>query len=170
MCIRDRAYRDFYWDNEQYRTPMDQPVNMPSPRYAQDKNFQQYWLKAIKEMIDKFHPELLYSDSPLPFGNAKLPDEDHMYDVYGVGMQAVAYLYNDSIDHYGDLRTVYLQKDNRPAISRVGVLDIERGQLNQINPLPWQTDTCIGDWFYDVRAVYKTPVSYTHLHTGCIQA
>ena len=153
----DPAYRDFYWDNEQYRTPMDQPVNMPSPRYSQDKNFQQYWLKAIKEMIDKFHPELLYSDSPLPFGNAKLPDEDHMYDVYGVGMQAVAYLYNDSIDHYGDLRTVYLQKDNRPVISRVGVLDIERGQLNQINPLPWQTDTCIGDWFYDVRAVYKTP-------------
>lgn len=50
-----------------------------------------------------------------------------------------------------------MQKDNRPVISRVGVLDIERGQLNQINPLPWQTDTCIGDWFYDVRAVYKTP-------------
>jgi alpha-L-fucosidase len=33
------------------------------------------------------------------------------------------------------------------------VWDIERGQSDQIEPLPWQTDTCIGDWHYD-RSVY----------------
>jgi alpha-L-fucosidase len=29
------------------------------------------------------------------------------------------------------------------------VWDIERGASNQIEPLPWQTDTCIGDWHYN---------------------
>jgi alpha-L-fucosidase len=28
------------------------------------------------------------------------------------------------------------------------VWDIERGQSNAIEPLPWQTDTCIGGWHY----------------------
>jgi len=37
------------------------------------------------------------------------------------------------------------------------VLDIERGQENAIKPYVWQTDTCVGGWFYDVRQVYKTP-------------
>ena len=29
------------------------------------------------------------------------------------------------------------------------VWDIERGQANEIQPLPWQTDTCLGGWHYD---------------------
>ena len=28
------------------------------------------------------------------------------------------------------------------------VWDIERGQANEIQPQPWQTDTCIGQWHY----------------------
>jgi alpha-L-fucosidase len=35
--------------------------------------------------------------------------------------------------------------------------DIERSQLPDIAPRVWQTDTCVGHWFYDLRAVYKTP-------------
>ena len=33
------------------------------------------------------------------------------------------------------------------------VWDIERGTANQIEPLPWETDTCIGNWHYD-RSLY----------------
>ncbi|CAN5504494.1 hypothetical protein BH10BAC2_BH10BAC2_36690 [soil metagenome] len=33
-------------------------------------------------------------------------------------------------------------------------MTIERGQANEIQPLPWQTDTCIGDWHYN-RGVYN---------------
>ena len=29
------------------------------------------------------------------------------------------------------------------------VEDLERGVMGEINPHPWQTDTSIGDWFYD---------------------
>jgi len=39
----------------------------------------------------------------------------------------------------------------------VGVLDIEKSQLPGICAEPWQTDTCIGNWFYDVRQQFKRP-------------
>jgi alpha-L-fucosidase len=37
------------------------------------------------------------------------------------------------------------------------VQDVERGVLKGINPLPWQTDTSNGDWFYSDNYKYKTP-------------
>ena len=33
------------------------------------------------------------------------------------------------------------------------VWDIERGTSDRIEPLPWETDTCIGNWHYD-RSLY----------------
>ncbi len=46
------------------------------------------------------------------------------------------------------------------------VWDIERGQSNEIEPLPWQTDTCIGSWHYDRRIYdnkkYKSAKTVVH--------
>lgn len=39
----------------------------------------------------------------------------------------------------------------------MGTLDIEKSQLPGIQPYPWQTDTCIGNWFYDAKQTYKKP-------------
>jgi len=39
------------------------------------------------------------------------------------------------------------------------VWDIERGEANQIEPLPWQTDTCIGQWHYKPGIHYKSAKS-----------
>ena len=110
-------------------------------------------------MIDRFHPDLLYSDGVLPFGEHWLADQGKLNDlsVYDRGLQVVAKLYNTSIDQYGENRAVYLQKDRRPEIFSVGVLDIEKSQLPGIMPQPWHTDTCIGNWFYDVHHPYKSP-------------
>jgi len=36
------------------------------------------------------------------------------------------------------------------------VLDIERGQRPGIAAEPWQTDTCVGGWYFDSRRIYKT--------------
>ncbi len=69
----------------------------------------------------------------------------------------MAHLYNRSIADHGENRAVYLQKDRRPEIFGVGVLDIEKSQLPGIMPEPWHTDTCIGNWFYDVHYPYKQP-------------
>jgi alpha-L-fucosidase len=45
-------------------------------------------------------------------------------------------------------------------------LDIERGKAQDILADPWQTDTCIGDWHYNLATFqnhkYKTPKSVIH--------
>ena len=136
----DPEYRDFYHDNYEH-------TQGDAPWLTENARFQDYWLTAVKEMVDKLHPDLLYSDSELPFSS----------DGHAHGLEAVAYLYNDSISQNGFNNAVYTQKNRDAAIFKVGVLDIEKSQLPGIQEDPWETDTCIGNWFYDVRQVYKKP-------------
>jgi alpha-L-fucosidase len=103
------------------------------------------------DLINKYNPDVVY------FDDSQLP----LWPVSDVGLRIVAHLYNKSIKEHGELRAVVngkiLDENQRKAM----VWDIERGQANDIQPLPWQTDTCIGDWHYN-RDVYndnryKTP-------------
>ena len=151
----DPAYRDFYHANEEHGT--ENPV-AADPWYTSNPAFRDYWLRCVEEMIETFEPDLLYTDGSLPFG-AHWMDGGVSGDAgeYRHGLEAVAKLYNTSIRRYGENRAVYLQKDRAPEIFHVGVLDIEKSQLPGIMPDPWHTDTCIGNWFYDVRDPYKTP-------------
>jgi len=107
----------------------------------------------MKEVIDLYTPDLLYTDGSIPFGNNG-EDPNLTMDI---GLEAIAYLYNTSIAKHGENNAVYTQKDRRPEVYKVGVLDIEKSQLPGIMPDPWQTDTCIGNWFYDVRQEFKRP-------------
>ena len=66
-------------------------------------------------------------------------------------------MYNDSISRHGRNEAVYQQKSRNEEIYRVGVLDIEKSQLPGIMATTWQTDTCIGNWFYAVQQKYKQP-------------
>ena len=150
----DPAYQDFYHANQEHGTGEDL-----TPWYTDNEQFRDYWLKCVNEMIDKFKPDLLYSDGVLPFGDHWMAEQGKLTDlsVYNRGLQAVARLYNTSIDKHGENQAVYLQKDRREEIFSVGVLDIEKSQLPGIMPEPWHTDTCIGNWFYDVHHPYKSP-------------
>ena len=152
----DPEYRDFYMDNyEHVREGEDRTDTGARPWYTQNAKFRDYWLAVMKEVIDLYEPDLLYSDGALPFGvNGESP---RGAAEFAHGLQAVAHLYNTSARRHGRNRAVYNQKDRRPEIYRVGVLDIEKSQLPGINPQPWQTDTCIGNWFYDVRQRFKKP-------------
>ena len=137
---------------------MDDPHNC-FPWYTKNREFQEYWLRCVNEMIERFQPELLYTDGSLPFGEhwegKTNADTDDV--AYEKGLQAVANLYNTSIEKHGENKAVYLQKDRTPEIYSVGVLDIEKSQLPGIMSAPWHTDTCIGNWFYDVHSPYKRP-------------
>ena len=98
------------------------------------------WFNDIKELIDLYHPDLLYSDSALPFGD--------------VGRSMLAHYYNDSAArHGGKVEAVYNCKENSEG---KWVQDLERGVKDEINAQPWQTDTSIGDWFYRAGQKYKT--------------
>jgi alpha-L-fucosidase len=156
----DPVYRDFYLDNyEHYSRGGD--MSRVNPWYTANSGHHAYWLAVMKELIDLYEPDLLYSDGGLPFGYGRddhagytAPETD---PAYKYGLEAVAYLYNKSVEKYGQCRAVYSQKDRREAIFSVGVLDIEKSQLPGIQAKPWQTDTCIGNWFYDVRQEFKRP-------------
>ncbi len=147
----DPAYRQFYHDNYEHVPAPGEPDKWVW--LTRNQNFREYWLKVAKEIIDKFQPDLLYSDSWLPFGEGNdAGEEDYRY-----GLEAVAHLYNTSEKLYGENRAVYTQKNRSESIYRVGALDIERSQLKDISPVPWMSETCIGGWFYDRKARYKTP-------------
>lgn len=98
------------------------------------------WLADVNELIGLYHPDLLYSDSEVPFGD--------------VGRTMVANFYNDNLAHNGgNLTAVYTPK--QPSEGK-WAQDVERGVLDSISPYPWQTDTSIGDWFYKTGQHYKS--------------
>ena len=133
---RDPQNADLYYRNEGY--------SLKRGWYTDNEAFQRHWFARIKDVIDKFQPDLLYSDGGVPFGE--------------IGLRIIAHLYNTSAARHGGVnQAVYNQKDIDPQVYTVGVLDIERGQREEIAEHPWQTDTSVGDWFYNARDVYKTP-------------
>lgn len=147
----DPAYRDFYHDNYEH---VQKNPHAPWKWLTDNNQFHEYWLTVMKELIDLYTPDLLYSDSALPFGEVS---DTEQIDEYKYGLEAVSYLYNKSIQRWGGNHAVYTQKNQNDRIYRVGTLDIERSQLPDIAAYPWQTDTCIGSWFYDAHQVYKKP-------------
>ncbi|HAX96094.1 MAG TPA: alpha-L-fucosidase [Prolixibacteraceae bacterium] len=150
----DPNYRNFYLDNKEH-IPLDRENTRIRPWYTLNEKYHDYWLAVMKEIIDMYQPDLLYSDGGLPFGERGISDAEDVK--FANGLEAVAYLYNKSVSKHGENLAVYNQKDIRPEIFRIGVLDIEKSQLTGICEEPWQTDTCIGNWFYDARQEFKKP-------------
>jgi alpha-L-fucosidase len=113
---------------------------------------QRYFLR-IKDMLTQYQPDLWYTDGPLSFGT--------------LGMNLLAHHYNMSAAKHGGVPNVVYTGKNPPFAEggrhnftcEAGgcVLDLERGVAAGIMDDPWQTDTCIGNWFYDTGATYKTP-------------
>jgi alpha-L-fucosidase len=66
-------------------------------------------------------------------------------------------MYNANIRRNGgQLQAVYMCKDMGAGEFRAGscLQDVERQGMHGINPLPWQTDTSVGDWFYNTNWKY----------------
>jgi alpha-L-fucosidase len=98
------------------------------------------WYAVVKELVDNYHPDLLYSDSQLPFGD--------------IGQTMLANFYNGNLAfHNGEATAVYNCKEPSDGM---WVQDLERGVQDTISLHPWQTDTSIGDWFYAEGQKYKS--------------
>ena len=134
----DPRYADLYHDNrdEPYRGHAD-------TWYTKNPKFHRRWFDRIRDLVDSYQPDLLYSDGGIPFGE--------------VGRTLVAHLYNSSIARSGKLEAVYAHKHGAGEfLPKAGVQDVERGALEGINQLPWQTDTSNGDWFFNQNDRFKT--------------
>jgi alpha-L-fucosidase len=126
-------------------------ATLPPQRYVD--NFRDRTI----ELIDKYDPDLVYfDDTALPFW----PFSD-------AGLRIAAHMYNRSIATRGRLDVVINGKMLDEKQRRSLVWDIERGQTNAIEPLPWQTCTCIGGWHYSrpeyQRGAYKSAQTVVHM-------
>jgi alpha-L-fucosidase len=118
------AQHDRVWDERP-------PANNPA--------FVEKWFLRCQDLIDQYHPDLVYFDNEeLPLGQA--------------GLDIAAHYYNASLRWTGGkLEAVLNAKKMSPAHASALVDDIERGVATGIRAEPWQTDTCIGGWHYERR-------------------
>ncbi len=141
----DPKYADFYLpkhDDESSAFPTDPP-----------EWWKWNWFARVFDLVQQHEPDLLYTDGAIPFGE--------------VGRAMLANYYNSNIARHGRLEAVYCLKDMRESdaangryhgeyVEGIGVQDMERGVIDGIKAVPWQTDTCIGGWYYNRFKEYKT--------------
>lgn len=131
-----------------------QPRNLPGvsgepdPNHLErwlppDRGFLDDWLGRTTEIIDKYHPDLLYLDWWIG-QPAFQPD-----------LQRLAAYYYDR----GDARKtgVVLTYKEHAFPENTALLDIERGKMDQLRLLPWQTDTSVSihSWGYVENDSYR---------------
>ena len=105
-----------------------------------DAAYMEKFFKRTQQLIDDYHPDQIYfDDSVLPFHG--VTDE--------VGLNLAAHFYNSHLDKNGRTEAVMNNKMLNEMQREAMTYDIERGKAENILPLPWQTDTCIGSWHYD---------------------
>jgi alpha-L-fucosidase len=121
------------------------------------KPFIEKYFNRVIDLIDKHHPDLLYFDDTV------LP----IYPTSDIGLRIAAYLYNTNLKRNGKLGAVITTKGLNADQRRALVLDRERGVQEGIEALPWQTDTCIGNWHYQRSLFdehkYKTSKQVTQM-------
>ncbi len=138
----DPKFADLYHDYSELKGIP--PVKLEWDESWIPESWKEHWLLRVKDLIDQYEPDYVYSDGGIQFER--------------YGLEAVSHLYNQSAQkHRGQVEAVYTSK--HPEDCKIGtcLLDRERGVLDEIWPDPWQTDTCVGNWHYKRDIEYKKP-------------
>ncbi|MDE1148247.1 MAG: alpha-L-fucosidase [Azospirillaceae bacterium] len=109
------------------------------------------WTARTAELVENYHPDLIYFDwwiSNPAFRNT-LP-------------KFLAYYYNTQAKRGGSAIVNFKEGALPPT---AGVMDVERGQMPDIQPHVWQTCTSLGNisWGYVENETYKSPQQVVHL-------
>jgi alpha-L-fucosidase len=123
--------------------PKDYPERFSWDDVQIPGSWKQHWFDRIKDLVDNYQPDLLYTDGALPF------------EEYGLNL--VAHLYNTNAKRNGGKVEAVYNSKRAEDCEGTCVLDFERGLADAIAPNPWQTDTCVGQWHYKRDVKYKTP-------------
>ncbi len=148
--VNDPQYAAFYgpahtWLMSPWGIPLNDDFTYASSAWADD------WLARSAELVEKYHPDIVYFDWWI--GQASIRPNLTRF---------AAFYYNSSLG-YGDHVGVINYKDYAMQ-EQSGVLDLERGQLGDIRPLYWQTDTSISNksWGYIKDDTFKSPEFVVH--------
>jgi alpha-L-fucosidase len=143
--VNDPQYAAFYgpahnWLSAPLGVPLNDDFTYISSAWADD------WLARGAELVEKYHPDIVYFDWWI--GQASIRPNLTKF---------AAFYYNSSLK-YGDHVGVINYKDYAMQ-EHSGVLDLERGQLGDIRPLYWQTDTSVSNksWGYIKDDTFKSP-------------
>lgn len=138
--VYDPANEKYYWKSLPLETNRYAPYRLP------DEEFNRMWIDKVNEVVDKYHPDVVYFDS-----RTNIIDENYRYDM-------AEHLYADSPSTV----LTYKQEDF-PA--DVGVYDIECGRFEEAKEFAWQTDDRLEDnvtWCMVQNPKYKPAVKIIH--------
>ena len=130
--VNDPRYADFYG-------PARGEKDSLAPEHMND------WLLRSVELVDKYQPQVFWFDWWI---------EQPAMEPYRKTF--AAYYYNKAAQWN---KGVVLNYKNKSFPDSAAVLDIERGKLEGIRDLPWQTDDAVGfkSWGYIEGESYKSP-------------
>ncbi|MEU8569463.1 alpha-L-fucosidase [Streptomyces pathocidini] len=120
-----------------------------------DADFVDNFYARLRDVVDRYGPQLVYlDDARMPFDDGSVcpasPPSPR-------GLEFLAHYYDTVPESAVSIKTI-------PAEDRQAVLlDVERGQLGDTDPEPWQYDTSVGDWYYRTGEPYKTAGEIVHL-------
>jgi len=111
--------------------------------------FDQIFQAKLGEVIDKYHPDLIWFDGQMPL----IPEPYHL--------RFLAYYFNQARQWGRDVM-VTTKKFQYPR--EVSVLDFEKGRANALTPYPWLNDDTIstGSWCYTSDLRIKPAVQVLH--------
>jgi alpha-L-fucosidase len=148
--VNDPRYAALYgpahhWMENRNGTPLANDFTFVSDAWTQD------WLARAAEIVDKYHPEIMYFDwwDGQPYLRPALT-------------RFAAFYYN-TVESNGKPVGVINYKDYAMQ-ENSAVLDIERGQLSAVRQLYWQTDTSVSNrsWGYIENDTFKSPEFIIH--------
>ena len=155
--------------------------------YSKDPRWHREWYQRISDLIGNYHLDLLYTDGAVPFGDVGLRMMADLYNTdlsnrsryardplscrgaellcQKGGRASPRAPFSGGLWARGDARppknlypqVVYTCKQKNP--DGRWVQDLERGVMAKLNPEVWQTDTSIGDWYYNRNWKFR-PVSW----------
>lgn len=122
--VQDPKYSDFYGPARPDDT-------------APDEEYLSNWLARSSELVDKYHPQLVYFDWWV--------GEKPVFDPF---IRKFAAYYYDRAAEWKE--GVVLNTKDKAFVPGTSIQDVEKGKLPGINPDPWQTDTSVSwkSWAY----------------------
>ena len=127
----------------------------PDPNHLEQwvppsKAFLDDWLAKSTELVDLYEPDFMYFDWWIG------------QPAFKPALQQFAAYYYDRAAEHGTQPVLTYKEESMPA--NVATLDIERGKLDTLRLLPWQTDTSISvhSWGYVENDEYRTAKSLVH--------